>query len=198
MASGCQPLRCEAQSGVFLKNLFQSGPICNVHFAEQIEVSNHGEAGLILEQRTDGVHEAISGRLARKSFQQAAAVVLNAETLEKVADQLLMSSEQPGLKHLSGRVSIALSGHFIVHPCMTLQASLSLEDNRTKPSSRGKHLKARPIGRFVVGVKILKDLSRRFVRKSLQNFVGFHGRAFTRVGQNRNGKNTSESSTLKI
>ena len=86
MASGCQPLRCEAQSGVFLKNLFQGGPICNVHFAEQIEISNHGEAGLILKQRPDGLHETISRRFARKAVQHAAAVVLNAKALKKVAN----------------------------------------------------------------------------------------------------------------
>lgn len=197
MASGCQPLRCEAQSGVFLKNLFQGGPICNVHFAEQIEISNHGEAGLILEQRLDGLHEAISGRFARKAVQHAAAVVLNAKALEKVANQLLMSSEQPSLQHLSSHIIIALPRQFAVHPGMAFHASFSLEDNRTKLPARGEHLKAGPISPFVVRAKVLKDLCCCLFRQSLQNLVRFHGRAIARMTESE-WENTSKSSTLKI
>jgi hypothetical protein len=80
---------------------------------------------------------------------------------------------------------------------MALDTSLSLQDDRTKFSPRGEHLKARPISPFVAGIKILKDLRRRFVRKSLQNLVGFHGRAFTRVAESE-WENMLESSTLKI
>ena len=183
--------------GSLLKNLFQDGPICNVHFAEQIEVRDHGEARLILEQGIDGFHKAISKWFARKSLQQAAAVVFNAEALKKVADQLLVSSEQPGLKHLNGGVIVAFPGQFVVHPCMALYSSLSIQNYRTKLSPRGEHVKACPIGPFVAGVEILKDFSRRFFREPLQNLVGFHGRAFTRVTESE-WENMRESSTLKI
>ena len=108
-----------------------------------------------------------------------------------------MSSKQPGLEHLSGRVVITLPSQLGVHPCMALHASLSLEDNRTKLSPCGEHLKARAIGPFVAGVKVLKDLSRRFVRKSLQNLVDFHAWALARVAESE-WENTPESSTLKI
>ena len=57
MASGCQPLRCEAQSGVFVENFFQSRPICNVHFAEQMEVGDDGESGLMFKESINGLHQ---------------------------------------------------------------------------------------------------------------------------------------------
>ena len=109
-----------------------------------------------------------------------------------------MSSEQPRLKHLSSRIIVALPRQFAVHPGMAFHASFSLEDNRTKLPARSEHLKARPIGPFVVGVKILKDLCGGFFRQSLQNLVDFHGRAIARVAEIGMGKHVRVKQTLKI
>ena len=189
MASGCQPLRCEAQSGVFVENFFQSRPICNVHFAEQIEVGDDGEAGLM--SQGVGSMASTSSSLCgsrRKSVEQSTSIVFDPEALEKTANQLLMSSKQPGLKHFGRRVVVALAGQFSVHPYMALGASLSLENDRTKLSACGEHLKTGAIGGFIVGVEILKDFGRRFVGESLQEFRELSWPGPAPREQNPNGK----------
>lgn len=197
MASGCQPLRCEAQSGVLVENFFQSRPICNVHFAEQIEVGDDGKSGLMFKKSINGLQQPLSLRFRRKSVEQSTAIVFDFEALEKTANQSPMCSKQPALKDFGRRVVVALAGQLSMHPYVALCASLSIENDRTKLSARGEHLNAGAIGGFILREEILKDFPCRLVGESLKNFVSFHFRARSRERESE-WENTPESSTARI
>jgi hypothetical protein len=198
MASGGQPLRCEAQSGIVVDNFFQSRPICNVHFAEQVKVSDGSGAGVIFEEPVNGLLQALSLRLRRESVKQSAAIMRDAKAIEKTADQLLVASKQPCLEHLGCRIIIGFSSQLGVHPGMAFGSALSLQDDdRAKFAARSKHLRASAVSGFVVLVEILKDFACSLIGESLQDLVSFHGRLAVSPRESE-WENTQESSTAKI
>ena len=188
MASDGQPLRCEAQSGIFADSFFQGRPICNVHFAEQVKVGDCGGAGVIFKEPVNGLLQALFLGLGRERVKQSAAIMRNAEAVEKTADQLLVASKQPCLEHLGCRVIIGFPSQLGMHPGMAFGAGFSLQNDGTKSAARSEYLQASAVGGLVVLVKILKDFARGLLRESLQDFVGFHGWPADFARRNPNGK----------
>jgi hypothetical protein len=176
MASGGQPLRCEAQSGIFSDNFFQNRPICNVHFAEQVEVGDRGGSGVIFEEPVNGLLQALFLRLRRECVKQSAAIMRNAEAVEKTAYQLLVGSKQPCLKHLGCCVIIGFPGQFSAHPTMAFGEDFSFQNDGTQFSARGEHPQASTVGGLVVLVEIQKNFTRSLIGESLEDFMGFHCR----------------------
>ena len=197
MASGGQPLRCEAQSGIFADNFFQGRPICNVHFAEQVQVGDCGGEGVIFEEPVNGLLQALFLGLGRQRVKQSAAIMRDAEAVEKTADQLLVASKQPRLEHLGCRVIIDFPSQLSMHPGMAFGAGFSLQNDGTKFAARSEYLQASAVGGLVVLVEILKDFACSLIRESMQDFVGFHS-WLADSREESEWENTWESSTARI
>ena len=152
---------------------------------------------MIFEEMFNGLLQALFLGLGRESVKQSAAIMCDAEAVEKTADQMLVASKQPRLEHLGCRVIIGLSSQLSMHPPVAFGAGFSVQNDGTKLAARSEHLPASAIGGLFVLGEILKDFACSLIRESQQDFVGFHRRVARWPGESE-WENREESSTASI